>query len=166
MRYFSYGSNMSSRRILQRVSSAQLVTVACLKAHTLQFHKAGKDGSAKCDISFTSQIDDFVLGVVFDIAQEQKLKLDRVEGVGHGYEEKMVVVSGINGEEISASTYYATNINQSLMPYSWYKEHVMAGARENALSPDYVRGIEQVATIEDLDRDRHDREMSIYRYPE
>ena len=163
MRYFSYGSNMSSRRILQRVSSAQLVTVACLNEHTLNFHKSSNDGSAKCDISVTSQQDDFVLGVVFEVAADEKLNLDRIEGLGHGYEEKVIVVTGSNGEEITATTYYATNINKSLKPYRWYKEHVLAGARENDLASEYLGRIELVATIEDPDRDRHDREMSIYR---
>jgi len=42
MKYFSYGSNMSIRRLADRVPSAQLVTVAKLPSHTLRFHKRSK----------------------------------------------------------------------------------------------------------------------------
>ncbi len=49
MLYFSYGSNMSSRRLLSRVPSARFITSASLPGHALHFHKKGLDGSAKCD---------------------------------------------------------------------------------------------------------------------
>jgi len=88
MHYFSYGSNMSIRRMVKRVPSAKVVTVARLSGHILKYHKASKDGSGKCDVLETEQIEDTVYGVVFDIAEGEKTNLDRAEGLGYGYEAK------------------------------------------------------------------------------
>ena len=51
MLYFSYGSNMSIKRIIDGVPSAKKIGVGKLLSHELKFHKvSNKDGSAKCDI--------------------------------------------------------------------------------------------------------------------
>ena len=59
--------------------------------------------------------------------------LARLEGLGAGYEEKRVTVSRRGGVSVVALTYYATRIDETLLPYAWYKHHVLAGAREMAL---------------------------------
>ena len=121
MFYFSYGSNMSINRLRERVSSAKFLAVAILSEHELKFHKISKkDGSGKCDALETKNPDHSVLGVVFDIAESEKLVLDQKEGLGHGYEEKFVTVTSPEGESINVTTYYATNIDSNLKPYHWY----------------------------------------------
>ena len=50
MRYFAYGSNMSSRRLRERMPGARAESRAILPCHRLAWHKIGKDGSGKCDI--------------------------------------------------------------------------------------------------------------------
>ncbi len=50
---FSYGSNMSQRRLKARVPSARFIAVAELPAHRLRFHKSAGDGSAKCNAEET-----------------------------------------------------------------------------------------------------------------
>ena len=44
------------------------------------------------------------------------------------------------GEEITVCTYIAdaTFVDESLKPYSWYKDFVWAGAEEHRLPPAYV----------------------------
>jgi len=162
MLYFAYGSNMSTPRLINRVSSARVVAVARLKQHRLKFHKKGKDTSGKCDAEFTNDAKDVVYGVVFEIAASQKAKLDEKEGLQNGYEEKKVSVYTGNGEELKAVTYYATHIEQTLKPYEWYKEHVLRGAREHGLPAEYVTTIKTVQAIPDPDKSRHDSELSIY----
>ena len=78
MYYFSYGSNMSTARMQARVPSARAIAVARLENHTLQFHKVGKDVSAKCNILETKLVADSVYGVVFVIDAGEKQYLDRV----------------------------------------------------------------------------------------
>lgn len=164
MKYFSYGSNMSIRRLRARTPSATVDTVAILAGHVLAFRKrSNMDGSAKCDVVETSKPDDRVWGVVFDIDDVEKSYLDDAEGLGYGYEQKPVELTGPDGKTFQAFTYYATDIDDRLKPYTWYKEHVLRGARENQLPAAYIALIEQVESIEDPDRDRHDRELSIYR---
>lgn len=47
---FSYGSNMLTTRIVERVLSACVLAVAVLNGHQLRWHKASKDGAGKCDV--------------------------------------------------------------------------------------------------------------------
>ncbi len=166
MKYFSYGSNMSIRRLTARVPSAAFDTVARLEGHVMKFRKKSNlDGSAKCDIVETSNENDTVWGVVFEIDAGEKPGLDLAEGLGNGYEEKELELTGPSGNLVRAFTYYATEIDENLVPYTWYMEHVLTGARENGLPTDYIASIEQVESIQDPDRERHARELSIYRCP-
>lgn len=162
MRCFSYGSNMSLARLRARVPSAQFCAVATLSAHRLCFHKIGKDRSGKCDAEHTGNPDDRVIGVVYEISADEKSALDGHEGLGAGYDEKEVIVTTAHGEALSAMMYFATTVDASLRPYNWYREHVLAGARENALPAEYVARIEAVEAIVDPDRERCERELAIH----
>lgn len=162
MFYFAYGSNMSSRRLTSRVSGVGLLGVAKLARHTLRFHKIGSDGSAKCDVIHTGSLDHFVMGVVFRITDSQKPILDKIEGLGVGYEEKTIELKSLSGEDIEASTYIATHVDPALKPYHWYKHHVLTGAREHGLPDAYIEQISAIESIDDSDQGRHDIEMAIY----
>lgn len=164
MHYFSYGSNMSTKRLRARVPSAERVAAAMLEGHALKFHKVSVvDGSAKCDAIETGNPNDFVHGVLFRISPLEKPCLDRNEGLGIGYDEKIVCVRLSDGSSVAAFTYYATRIDPDLKPFDWYKTHVLVGARENGLPPDYVTMIEAVQCVEDTHAQRRARELSIYR---
>jgi len=160
---FAYGSNMSLTRLRARTPSARLVAVATLPAHRLGFHKVGQDGSGKCDAQATGNPDDRVSGVVFDIADMEKPALDQIEGLGAGYDEKVVQVVTTEGKALSPSMYFATHIDASRKPYFWYKEHVLIGARENNLPADCIEQIESIEAIDDPDQARHERELGIHR---
>ena len=160
--YFSYGSNMSSLRLMERVPSATFLSIATLKEHKLQFHKKSKDGSGKCDAEHTANRNDCVIGVVFALSASDKKELDRKECLGFGYKEKTVTVMLENGDRIEAATYYATETDATLNPYNWYKEHVLRGAKENNLPHDYISIIEKVESLPDPDMGRHAQELGIY----
>lgn len=160
MLYFAYGSNMSLQRIRSRVPSANVVSTATLPRHQLRFHKLGMDGSGKCDSYQTNDDSHRVIGVLYQISPSDKPALDRREGLG--YDEKTVAVKLAHGNTLHASTYYATDIVAGLPPYNWYKYHVLTGARENGLPPDYLASIEAVDAVVDHDRRRYAFEMAIY----
>jgi hypothetical protein len=162
MLYFSYGSNMSSKRLLERVPSARFITTATLARHQLRFHKAGTDNSAKCDAHETGNTAHAIIGVVFEIAQSEKPELDKKEDLGNGYAEKIVTLHAPSGEFFEATTYYAIKIDATMKPYHWYKQHVVAGAEEFGLAPDYVAGIRRIESIPDPQPGRQQRELSIY----
>ncbi len=160
--YFAYGSNMSPQRLLQRVPSAVVVGVAILPGHRLAFHKVGRDGSAKCDATLTNAATDRVHGVIYRIDAWHKPRLDAKEGLGCGYEQKTVEVKLHDHGRSSAFLYYATHVDASLKPFTWYREHVLHGARAHALPEHYIAAIHAVDAVDDPDPQRHRLEMAIY----
>ena len=161
MNYFAYGSNMSLARLRQRVPGARLVGRFFLDRHALRFHKAGLDCSAKCDAFYTG-MNDRIYGVLFDIPSSEKPALDRAEGLGVGYGEKVVQLQNEQGESIEAITYFALQIDESLKPFHWYLNHLLVGAREAGLPSDYIKAIESVESQDDPDGCRDARERMIY----
>jgi len=101
------------------------------------------------------------LGRLYEIDEAEKSALDRAEGLGYGYEEKIVEIFN-DSISFKASTYYATNINNTLKPFTWYKQHVLIGAREANLPKEYIGVIESVPVIGDCDTERKAQELSIH----
>ena len=161
MLYFAYGSNMSLRRLQQRIQVARLLGSAILHGHQLRFHKAGSDGSGKCDAYCTDVHDDVMHGVLFEIDDAGKASLDGIEGLGFGYDDKEVEVLHA-GRPVMAVTYIATRIDEARQPYAWYHQHVVVGAQEAELPEDYLHSILSVEVAADPDSERHERELAIY----
>lgn len=157
---FSYGSNMFTPRLRARCPSVKPLGLAVLSGAELRWHKVSKDHSAKCDISLSDLPESRVFGVLYEVATSEKQRLDEAEGLGNGYKAIDVRVLH-NGEEVVASAYRATNIDPSLKPYSWYQALVVAGAKEHGLPIEYIAHIERVTSIEDPDRARHAKNMSL-----
>jgi len=158
MNYFAYGSNLLTRRLRERVRSARPIGKVTLNLHRLAWHKISRDGSGKCDIA--PDPNGTVWGVVFEIDSQEKHILDGAEGLGYGYDEKEVTVT-IDGVDVQASTYFATQIDPGTLPYHWYKALVLAGAREHGLPREYVSSIERVRSIEDTDDVRRRKHQAI-----
>jgi gamma-glutamylcyclotransferase len=161
--YFSYGSNMSLKRLRARTPSARRIGAGVLEEHRLVFHKSGRDDSAKCDAHHSGHAEHFVFGVLYEIHPDEKPELDKAEGLGSGYETKDILIRLDDGSSVEAFTYYATHIDARLKPFDWYVEHVLIGARENSLPEEYVEIIEAIEFVEDEDIERRKRELSIYR---
>lgn len=136
--------------------SARLVGVAGLKGYALRFHKRSRDGSGKADAYQTSDTDDLVLGVVYEIDERQKPDLDKAEGLGQGYTEKPVEVLTLDGRTLEVRMYFAEldYVSPVLRPYSWYKRFVLEGARQHTLPQRYIDVIKAVPEIEDADKRR------------
>lgn len=162
MKYFAYGSNMALARLRGRVPSASFIGVFSLKNHDLKFHKAGKDGSAKCDAFHTGSDADVVEGVVFELDFEEIKHLDRAEGLGDGYIKKDIEVCNGSGNRLTAFTFIATEIDDSLHPFSWYKNHVLVGAISCGLSQGYTEKIARIKDQEDPDKHRQKMEFAIH----
>jgi gamma-glutamylcyclotransferase len=157
---FAYGSNMSTARLRARVPSARVIGRGVLHGHQLVWHKISKDGSGKCDVVASDAPNAVVHGVVFAINQTEKATLDRAEGLGKGYDERQVTVE-VDGEPFVATMYYATHKNPALKPYSWYRAHVLAGAYEHELPPEYIAVLEAIEALQDPDASRHQTQMAL-----
>lgn len=159
---FSYGSNMCPARLTQRVPGATFVTTGYVAQRRIALHKRSQDGSAKADALFTGNDADHVWGVVYAIDKEQKPRLDACEFLGVGYDEKQATVYTSAGERLACWIYVARSaaIDESLLPYEWYKALVLHGARQHDLPPDYVEMINALSAMPDPDarrRERHQR---------
>ena len=153
--YFAYGSNLCLRRMRGRVPSAKRIGPALLPGYALRWHKRGADGSGKCTIAIAAKDPVGVHGILYRVKANEKLQLDLTEGLGRGYDEASVTVETPAGPR-QATTYIAahSHINDSLMPYLWYRDLVIAGASEAGISDDYVRRLATVPTQPDPDADR------------
>jgi cation transport regulator ChaC len=161
--YFAYGSNMWTARLRTRMPSCKPLGIATLPGHALRFHKRSKDGSGKCN-AFGSGNDSSVIGVLFSFDPAERAKLDKAEGVGSGYEPSMVTVINEKGRRRKVLTYLATHesIDDSLRPYSWYKDLILAGGREHGLPPEYVAEyIQSAEAIEDPDKTRDRKRRAV-----
>jgi len=161
MYYFAYGSNMSTPRLTKRIKATK-IGIGKLTGYQLRFHKIGKnDGTGKCDSYFTDNHHDYILGVVYEIAEQDKKELDRIEGLGNGYLSKELAIE-TDGSLLQAMAYVATDIDETLRPYDWYKIHVLYGAKENHLEASYIDMIDHVSASRDTDTARRDKELEIY----
>ena len=160
-KYFAYGSNLLRARLCERVPSALVRAVGYLPGYTVRFNKLSEDGSGKCNLVRSSE-NDRVYGVVYDFLDEEKLSLDKHEGLGKGYHTEEIKLITDQGE-IGAYTYVADDsaIDDSIRPYSWYKELVVEGARQHSLPEGYVAQLEGVDadTDGDAERERMNRRL-------
>jgi len=151
MKIFAYGSNMSLKRLKARVPSATKITNGYVEGYELKCVKRSIDGSGKATIIKTNNIKDKVWGVVFEIDESEKPKLDRFEGLNNGYYESIIVIKTYDNA-YSAQIYIADDkaINYELNPYEWYKAFILSGAKENDLPENYVKKLETINSVNDL----------------
>ena len=156
MRYAAYGSNLHPFRLSERVASAELVTTGFLPGRNLHFHKRSQDGSGKCNIMTGSE---GVHVAVYDVSAADKKALDRIEGVGEGYIEIDLDVPdvGLCASYVAAETH----VDDSLLPYDWYRELVLLGARAQHFPKAYIDAIAAIPCRADPDVDRRARNGAI-----
>jgi hypothetical protein len=153
---------MSTARLRECMPSCKPLGIATLPGHALRFHKRSTDRSGKCN-ALASENDSSVIGVLFSFDPAERAKLDKAEGVGSGYEHATVTVINDKGRRRKVLTYLATPdyIDDSLKPYGWYKDFVLAGGREHGLPPEYIAEyIQSVEAIEDPSKTRNKKQRA------
>ena len=156
MRYFAYGSNLLLARLSERTPSARRIERGRLSAYRLCWHKRGAlDGSGKCDACLTGDAADMVWGALFEIADIERARLDAAEGLGRGYRDTQVHLETAHGM-LTAFAYVATPdaVDATLAPFGWYRDLVVAGARESGLPARYISTLAAVTTVADPDEER------------
>ena len=173
MYYFAYGSNLYSRRLAARLDHITPLGTRLLPGYSLRFHKVGwRDQSAKCDAYQTHHHSDVLYGMLYDIGAQQLPILDAIEGVGQGYEKQEVTLyrllesAGLQNVSIApaetALTYIANRIDDQLLPYDWYVQHVLQGAIEANFPEHYIDRIRRTPSIPDLDQARASLEWALH----
>lgn len=153
--YFAYGSNLHPMRLYKRLGAVKFVDVGVLKGAKIHFNKIGRDGSGKCNIEFTGSMADEVFGVLYQISNGQKKILDQAESAGRGYIEREVTVATFNADW-RVFTYVAMPkfVDDSIKPFSWYKELVCLGAVYHKFPESYIETLERQEAIPDSDKKR------------
>ena len=128
--HFAYGSNLHPLRLQERVPSAKSIGVVEAVGYKLTFSKKSKDQSGKCNFYQTGHDSDVVYGVLYEFDACDKANLDKAEGKGAGYNERLISFS-LGDEQYSPFTYIADSayIDSGLHPYEWYKQFVVLGAQ-------------------------------------
>lgn len=158
---FAYGSNLYPARLLARAPSVRYLEPAVLSGHALQFHKRGRDASAKADATCTGREADLVRGVLFTLDADDEAALDRIEGPG--YDGVRVHVETRSGRSVGAKMYQARRewTTHGLRPFIWYRDCVVAGAEHHGFPPAYIRALRAIEAIPDPDPDRRHAESRI-----
>ena len=164
VRYFAYGSNLLLARLRERTPSARRIERGRLSAHRLCWHKRGAvDGSGKCNAFMTGgDTADVVWGALFAFADTERVRLDTAEGLGLGYRDQEVLIETAGGV-LTAFAFVATPdaLDDTLAPFGWYRDLVVAGARESRLPDSYIRTLNAVTVIADPDEERARRQRRL-----
>ena len=144
MKYFAYGSNMSSEELRDWCPSAEFAAIARLPNYRLDFtrHSRRRRGGV-ADVAPSSG--DEVWGVVYDIPSDELAALDRKEGVAKdAYRRLHVYVTEPSGQRVRALTYTVVHKVPAELPSERYLDLILKGAREWKLPAEYVRKLEQI----------------------
>ena len=157
---FSFGSNMSSNRLLARLPNVKRVGTAVLKGYELTFDMLFKDGSGKCSICPSDKEDALVYGVIYELNEEEKAILDGIEGVG--YDCVDIAPTLLTGETVTAHCYIANTHNSDVLPYDWYIKHVHRGSLEAGVPKEYSDAILNRAQKSDTNQERAAIEFAVH----
>ena len=149
MKYFAYGSNMLSSRLIARVPARSL-GMAILPQYTLRWDYHSLDGSGKCNIVQTGHPADAVYGVVYEMDKTDFPALDAIE---RGYDRIEVLLTH-GAKATSAWAYIYSKSAEREPPYDWYKNLVVEGAIEHLFPAAIVEALRAVPSVPDPQADR------------
>lgn len=147
VRYFAYGSNMQTSWLRARVPSARPVGRARLPGWRLVCNKRSQDGSAKANLVQSPK--DTVWGVLYAMNPSELPDLDRVEG---GYQQQTVQVIDDAERQILVQIYVSAKLTSTEIVFDWYRDTIVAGARDHGLPSDYVAFLEQIPAMPGVTR--------------
>jgi len=124
---------MHAERMGSRIPGAVSRGRARLAGWRLVFNKRGRDGSAKANLA--ADPDGVVWGVVWEIEARALADLDAHEA---GYRRVRESAETDGGAWLEVEIYVSTRLASEALPFDWYLEHVLRGARGHGLPDEYV----------------------------
>lgn len=99
-------------------------------------------------------------GVVFKIDRNELSNLIAAEV---GYSPEVMTLNRRDKDEVAFMFRVKDEslVDDALQPYIWYRELVLAGAREHNLPVEYVREIQNVPAVTDPDKHRDKRNRAL-----
>jgi gamma-glutamylcyclotransferase len=160
--YFAYGSNMSSRRLQERVPTALPYGVALARDKRLVCNRRSRDGSGKANLSIAPGA--AAWGVLYRLEARDWNVLDRFEpGYSrlscevfvaaesaspfgeHAFDEVTHIDSNPH-VRVPAQIYLWQGDGPEIQPFDWYRKHLLDGAREHGLPDEHIRVIETIGS--------------------
>lgn len=138
MRYFAYGSNLSTRYIRTYCPSATFVMKANLSNYRVEFrhYSENRQGGLSSIIEAPGEL---VQGVIYEVPEEEIEELDILESVPEGlYRRDTFLVMGEDGMWHKADLYRVANPSGPYPPSKGYLEDMIEGAQEHGLEPEYI----------------------------
>lgn len=157
---FSFGSNMSSSRLLARLPNATRIGTAILAGYKLTFDMVSTDGSGKGNVRPSNDKNAQVYGVVYQLNDAEKTILDAIEGPR--YDCVDIQVTLLDGQQVAAHCYIANTTDAQILPYDWYMQHVHRGALEAGVPNAYSDAIKSRPTCQDSDSARAAIEFAVH----
>ena len=148
--YFAYGSNLSSRRLGERISGARALAAAQLDDYRLVFNKPSRDGSGKANLIPAK--DHRAWGVIWSIPADTWSILDQFEP---GYARDACRVRDEAGGWHSAQVYLWLTPSPEQAPFASYLNHIREGALEHALPASFLEQLRGVSCRPDPETETH-----------
>ncbi len=151
--YFAYGSNLDPERMKQRIGRIPTSQRARLPNYRLAFNKRAS-GDAGVYANIVQETDREDWGVIYRCTHEEMDVLDKCEGVASGhYRRHYVSVELEDGEIVNAITYVAGDayICKEGSPSQEYLRHIVTGAQQHGLLEEYIKSIEDLASMDNSD---------------
>ncbi len=154
---FAYGSNMDVER-LKDDDKGGIVRIlenarwAFLDGWEFGFTKKSRDGSGKANI--IQKTGSIVWGLLLELDSDAVTWMDRSEGINNkipDYTKKPVEVRTDDGREHECWVYVANSVpekfdEKGVPPWSAYLGHVVKGAEDFHLPPEYIERIRNTPT--------------------
>ncbi len=138
---------MSEQQLKSRCPDAQFECVVRLEGYELEFPRASKKRG--CGVaSITERSGSDVYGVLFNLSDEDFLKLDRAEGVAVGaYTREEIEVEALDTVRYLAQTYIAVRTESAPPPSREYLDMLIGGAIEHGLPSEYVEKLKRTPVM-------------------
>ena len=141
--YFAFGSNMSAKRMHERLGWSPSRSGAILHNYAMVFNKHSNDGGKANIMNSTG---DIVEGILYFVRDKDLLILDRYEGVAaNQYKRHEIVVQDKNKNSIVAISYKAINPKNFSAPTKEYLKYILDG--KEFLSHRYFSKLKSTKTI-------------------
>jgi gamma-glutamylcyclotransferase len=148
MLYFSYGSFLDSETLMKHCPNAKYVGKAVLPNWEVQFNFLSRTYNGGVT-GIEPAAAKLVRGVLYEVTDEELLKLDKIEGIPEGiyYRQTLYVVDELC-KVVKAGTYRTTNPKGPFKPTKKYIGLMIKGAKEHALDAQYVKELELIETVD------------------
>jgi len=127
--------------------------LATLKNYELCFNKQSSRNPEEGYANLSPEEDTVIEGVLYEINDEDIVKLDRFEGYSNHYDKKTIEVKLKSGKEVYALVYIAQpdKIKEGLKPTKEYLNHLKE--RQDLISEEYNNSLQSVDTLKASDQD-------------